>query len=308
MLQQTRVSIVRLRYGEFISRFPTIRSLADAAVDDVVAAWSGLGYYARARNMHAAAEIIMRNHGGRFPNDLAAAGALPGIGPYMSRAVLSIAHGIPVAVVDGNVIRVLSRVCMIPSRSIRVFQAEADRLLDSSAPGDANQALMELGATICTATSPACHRCPVLSLCRARRAGRVGDFPPKRRRPATVASTRTIWVAKDGAGRYWLERRTRPPLQGLWTFPWREEEAVPAAPHLGTVTHAIMNRRYRCEVRLAGDGIVPGEPAGPGRWIDLAGLASLPHSSLVTKTLRILTRQRRGARASGQMPGEGMEG
>jgi len=291
MLQQTRVEVVRPRYVDFISRYPTVRSLADADLDGVLAAWTGLGYYSRARNLHATARIIVRDHAGVFPRELRAALALPGVGPYMSRAVLSIAYGVPVAVVDGNVLRALSRILLLGTRSPAQLQKEADRFLDPDRPGDANEALMELGATICAPTSPRCDDCPVRRHCGAQREGRVADFPTARSR--SVRSTRlatTIWIAGDRTGRFWLERRTRPPLRGLWMFPWRNEPApASGSSHLGTCDHAIMNHRYRCDVRLirGGPERIPGEAAGPGEWIERSGIPAIPHPSLLSKALRV---------------------
>jgi A/G-specific adenine glycosylase len=298
MLQQTRVQVVAPRYLNFLSRFPTVRDLADADIDDVVATWSGLGYYSRARNLHAAARVVAAEMDGAFPRDLKAAQSLPGVGPYMSRAILSIAYGTPAAVVDGNVARVISRTLLIDSNRPSALQQTADILLDPARPGDANQATMDLGATICTPVSPACAECPIRQLCGAHIEGKVDEFPPRKTRPSVGASTvpTTIWVSIDGAGQCWLERRTRPPLAGLWMFPWREspaprrfDSACAGWRHIGVIEHAIMNRRYRCEVLLIGtpSGPVPGNPAGPGRWVDPEKIPALPHSSLLRKSIRL---------------------
>ncbi|HEX7879988.1 MAG TPA: A/G-specific adenine glycosylase, partial [Candidatus Eisenbacteria bacterium] len=166
MLQQTTVATVLPRYESFLERFPTVTAMARAKVEDVLAAWSGLGYYTRARNLHAAAVRVVREHQGVFPKEPAVVRDLPGFGDYSTAAILSIVHGVPLAVVDGNVIRVVSRLAMLPGHAKspalrKAVQIEADRLIDVEEPGDFNQAMMELGARVCTPTSPDCDGCPV---------------------------------------------------------------------------------------------------------------------------------------------------
>ena len=172
MLQQTTVKTVVPYYEKFLGAFPTVADLAAAPIDQVLSRWSGLGYYSRARNLHAAARVIVRDHGGRFPTGPEEALALPGVGAYTAAAILSIAHGLPMAVVDGNVARVLARLLAIrgPIKSSAVRKrlwTSAAVFLDPSAPGDFNQAMMELGATVCTPKSPLCGECPVASWCEA---------------------------------------------------------------------------------------------------------------------------------------------
>src|SRR5580698_2904629 len=167
MLQQTRVAAVIAHYREFLRRFPTVTKLAAAREPSVLAAWSGLGYYRRARMLHAAAKLVARQRGGKFPETSEGWQELPGIGRYTSSAIASIAFGEAVAVVDGNVERVLERVS-----GRRLAQAEiwrrAEALLDRKRPGDFNQAMMELGATVCTPRAPSCLMCPVIELCATR--------------------------------------------------------------------------------------------------------------------------------------------
>ncbi len=167
MLQQTRVAAVIAHYHEFLRRFPTVEKLAAAREASVLAAWSGLGYYRRARMMHAAAKVIVREMGGQFPSSAAAWRELPGIGRYTSAAIASIAFDEPVAVVDGNVERVVARVCGRQLAGEELWAA-AEAMLDRQRPGDFNQAMMELGATVCTPRGPACLTCPVVELCAAR--------------------------------------------------------------------------------------------------------------------------------------------
>jgi A/G-specific adenine glycosylase len=167
MLQQTRVAAVIAHYHEFLRRFPTIKKLAAAREASVLAAWSGLGYYRRARMMHAAAKVIVREHGGRFPSTAEELLALPGIGRYTAAAIASIAFDRPVAVVDGNVERVLQRVSGERLAGEALWTA-ANRLLDAKRPGDFNQAMMELGATVCIPRAPECLTCPVIGMCATR--------------------------------------------------------------------------------------------------------------------------------------------
>jgi len=167
MLQQTRVAAVIEHYRKFLQRFPTVRKLAAARESSVLAAWSGLGYYRRARMLHAAAKMIVNQRGGKFPNSAAGLRDLPGVGRYTAAAVASIAFGEPVPVVDGNVARVLDRLCDARVSNEKAWQAAED-LLDRERPGDFNQAIMELGAIVCTPRAPACLTCPVLDLCATR--------------------------------------------------------------------------------------------------------------------------------------------
>ncbi|HET9551996.1 MAG TPA: A/G-specific adenine glycosylase, partial [Anaeromyxobacteraceae bacterium] len=182
MLQQTQVARVIPFYRRFLEDFPTLQALAAASEEAVLARWSGLGYYARARALRRAAREALARHGG-LPASVEALRALPGFGPYTAGAVASIAFAIPAAAVDGNVARVLARLALVagdpaaaPVR--RRLQALAEALVDPVRPGDWNQALMELGATLCVKPAPRCERCPVAPLCEARRAGRERSVPP----------------------------------------------------------------------------------------------------------------------------------
>src|SRR5437899_9618319 len=176
MLQQTRVTAVVPYYRRFLARFPTVRALARARSEEVLKLWAGLGYYSRARNLHRAANELVAGPSGRFPRELEAALRLPGIGRYTAAAVLSIAYGEPHAALDGNVARVLARLFAVrghlraPPRWAQL-QSAAQKLVAPYAPGDCNQAMMELGASICTPRSPRCVECPVSRWCRAYQLG-----------------------------------------------------------------------------------------------------------------------------------------
>jgi A/G-specific adenine glycosylase len=227
MLQQTRVAAVIPHYRRFLKRFPTVRHLARARPAAVLEAWAGLGYYSRARNLHLAARKIVTRHGGKFPQEWDATLALPGIGRYTAAAILSIAHDRPLAVLDGNVARVLTR---LEARrgdfrrppAWKRLQTAASALLARRAPGDWNQAMMELGATVCTPQAPRCPRCPVARWCRARALGLAERLPVARRKPRKLEVTVAAAVLLDPRGRTLLVRR--PGGDGalfsrLWQFP-----------------------------------------------------------------------------------------
>jgi A/G-specific adenine glycosylase len=191
MLQQTRVAAVVPYFEKFCAAFPNIRALADASQSEVLRMWSGLGYYSRARNMQAAAKQVVGEHAGIFPDTEAQVRGLSGIGQYTTNAILSIAFGKPHAVVEGNVARVIARLAAVrgdlrENGRWTSLQKTADELLSQESPSDWNQAMMELGATICTPQAPKCLICPVEKFCKARRLGIQEAIPEKRRKRATV--------------------------------------------------------------------------------------------------------------------------
>lgn len=204
MLQQTRVETVIPYYARFLERFPTVATLARAPLSDVLAVWSGLGYYRRARNLHAAAAVIAREHGGRVPNTRDGLQSLPGIGAYTAAAIASIAYGVPAAAVDGNVIRVIARWEGFEGRRDeprlkRLVTARAEALAPGPSPGDWTQALMELGATTCLPKEPLCERCPVARACVARRSGRPDRFPDAARAEKPRTEKRVVLIVSDRA-------------------------------------------------------------------------------------------------------------
>jgi len=295
MLQQTTVRTVLPYYGRFLRRFPTLRALSRAPLPALLAAWSGLGYYRRARNLRAAARLIAQRHSGRFPSDPQAARALPGVGRYTAGAVLSIAYGQKEPVLDGNVARVLSRIALVRqgARSAagrRDLWALAQTLAEAAAaPGDLNQALMELGATVCTPLDPVCPRCPVRNVCAARAAGIQESIPPRRRARAPI-TLRTAVALVSRNGRLLMRRRGRTGLMdGLWEFPPLREGSAGGGPRLrslgkvATVRHSITYRRLQVEVHRAR---LLSEPAGSDyRWVSPRRALRLPTSSLVSKIL-----------------------
>jgi A/G-specific adenine glycosylase len=212
MLQQTTVAAVKPYYARFLERFPTVQALAEAPTDAVMQAWAGLGYYSRARNLHAAAKAVVAEHGGRFPDAEAGLRALPGIGAYTAAAIAAIAFDRPAAAVDGNVERVVSRLFLVEAplpKAKGLIRSLAEDLVPHGRPGDFAQALMDLGATICTPKRPACSLCPWLSPCQARASGLQESFPRKAPKNSGVLRRGAAFVAlrEDGA----VLLRTRAP-------------------------------------------------------------------------------------------------
>jgi A/G-specific adenine glycosylase len=213
-------------YERFLERFPTVRDLARASPRDVLRVWEGLGFYRRAQNLHAAAKAIVERHGGEVPRDVAMLEALPGIGPYTAGAIGSIAFGIRAPAIDGNATRVLSRLFRISdgasAHGKRGLLETATALVPEARPGEFNQALMELGATVCTPTSPDCPACPLEHICLARAEGIQGDLPPKQplRRPRVVPVV--FGLVERGDRLLLIRRPERGLLGGLWALPGGE--------------------------------------------------------------------------------------
>lgn len=225
MLQQTRVEAVKERYLAFLDRFPTAESLASASEDEVLKAWEGLGYYTRARNLHAAAKKIAEDG---FPQTFAGVRALPGVGDYTAGAIASTALGLPEPAVDGNVLRILSRLCADPSCTDlpQTKRAYAGLLRDvyPKETADFCEALMELGAIVCLPNgSPLCGECPWKDICRAHLCGQEDAFPVRKEKRERKIVPLTVYVLRFG-GRYALRKRGKGLLSGLWEFPSFEKE------------------------------------------------------------------------------------
>ena len=262
MLQQTRVETVRGYFARFLRAFPDVRALATAPQEAVLKQWEGLGYYARARNLQAAARQLAAP-GRVLPKTSAAWAALPGVGPYTAAAIASISFGEPAPVVDGNVARVLSRLRLLPDdfRKPGPRQALADWLrpaiASADSPGDFNQALMDLGETICHPRDPACAECPLARRCLARRASRQAEFPARTpRKPLPVRRVTALLVRGPG-GRVLLAKRVATPLlKGLWELPEASTLAAPRTRRLGVIEHAFSHFRQTVTV-LQAEGPVP---------------------------------------------------
>jgi len=224
MLQQTQVNTVMPYYRRFLQRFTSLERLARSDLQDVLKVWEGLGYYARARNLHRAAGIIINHHHGILPDGWDNFRKLPGVGDYIAAAVLSIAFEKPYAVVDGNVKRVLARLLLEEapvnkSTSTKIFKEAADRLLSDKDPGIFNQAMMELGAMVCKPQQPLCSACPIQRMCLAYTTGRVGEYPKKLKRSPTPQFNIAVGVVFKNGRVLITRRKPEGLLGGLWEFP-----------------------------------------------------------------------------------------
>ena len=277
MLQQTTVAAVRPYWRAFTRRWSEVGALAAAEDADVMAAWAGLGYYARARNLLACARTVVADHGGLFPRSEAGLLALPGIGPYTAAAIAAICFDAPATVVDGNVERVMARLHAVTDPlpgARRALGARAAAHTPRTRPGDYAQAVMDLGATICTPRAPACAICPLMERCEGRRAGIAADLPRKAPKAPKPVRRAVFWAARDPRGRWLLETR---PAKGLlggmlgWpTTSWAEspEGAPPLAADwraAGAVSHGFTHFALEAEVRVAEAAGTPGR----GEWHDL---------------------------------------
>lgn len=299
LLQQTRIEAGVDYYHRFLTRFPTAEALARASEEEVLRAWEGLGYYRRARLLHRAAREIVDRHGGRVPSDAETLASLPGVGPYTAGAVASIAFGQPVPAVDGNVVRVLSRLFCLEgdvtrAATKRSLQNHARALMPENDPGTYNQALMELGALVCLPKGPRCGRCPVLKWCEARARG-VEATLPRRKAPREVPELPAAFAIVKWDGRVLLVRRARDGLLGgLWSLPGGElrpgEKARPTlrrrvreaaglevqpGAEVGSHVHTFSHKRWDA-VAIRCDLEEPGPLLSDARWASLEELTNLP--------------------------------
>jgi len=279
MLQQTRVAVVEDRYRKFVAQFPSVERLARAREDTVLAAWSGLGYYRRARALHQAAkEIAVRD---AFPGTADELRELPGIGRYTAAAVASIAFGEPVAVVDGNVKRVLERVTQRQGPMQQMAEEDywqaAGKLLDTRRPGDFNQAMMELGALVCLPAQPLCHACPVAGLCSSRGPGERMERPQRRKAVLQYALAR-----RNGSVLLRQRDRESSLMPGMWELPEIGPEKRNATPLL-TLRHSITTTDYSVLVFATKTATTA------GRWVPMGAVERLPLTGLTRKILRKLS-------------------
>jgi len=294
MLQQTRVEAVIPYYRLFLERFPSIETLAAAPETDVLTAWSGLGYYSRARNLHRASKRIAAQG---LPAAYEEVRSLPGVGPYTAAAIASIALDLPHAAVDGNVMRAISRltndaseITSPPAR--RRFAAEAGLLLDPRRPGDFNQAMMELGATVCLPRTPACGSCPVAKFCAARAAGTERELPVKLPKPEAREAPLDLAILERDARVFLIKRAsTERRLADFWELPARQ--LIPRAhgttmekmEKITEFRHQIVNDRFRVAVwRIEIESLHP--PGLPeGNWVEIAELRRIPLTTVTKKAL-----------------------
>lgn len=283
MLQQTTVAAVVPYFERFIKRFPTLASLAKSAIEDVLEHWAGLGYYSRARNLHKASQHLHKNG---FPQTHAELLELPGFGPYTARAVASLAFGEKTGVLDGNVIRVLSRYCGLSTewwkpQGRHQLQMIADELAQVTHPEDLNQGLMELGATICTPQAPACLLCPLTKSCVARETQKITDLPLKKPR-----RTREIWlwqpmIIEDKGKILLVPNHYAPFLKGHWILPGSTERVTKSPKsydYKGTVTH------HDIFVSVKKSTLVS-RPKSETKWVSLSSLEKEIPASLIRKAI-----------------------
>lgn len=297
MLQQTQVDTVRPYYARWLARFPTVHALAVASEQDVLALWEGLGYYRRARQLHRAAQQVSQTG---FPTTFEGWLALPGVGRYTAAALASLAFNQPVAVLDGNVKRVLARLFDVTldvksTAGERELWALAQTLLDPARPGDYNQAMMDLGATVCTPKTPRCTACPLTAHCLAYQRNTQAIRPVTAPRPPTPHHTLNAWVVERAGQVLLAQRPAGGLLGGLWQFPtapadplagWPLQVTAPAP--LITVQHAYTHFRVTVHAHrvrwLAGDP--PPEPRTA--WVDLADLPTYPMGKVDRRIARAL--------------------
>ncbi|MBW3554704.1 MAG: A/G-specific adenine glycosylase [Gemmatimonadetes bacterium] len=301
MLQQTRVDAVIPYYERWMARFPSIEALAGADLDDVLVQWQGLGYYSRARNLHRAAMVVRERLGGRVPREAEELRRLPGVGEYTAGAVASIAFGRRVAAVDGNVRRVLSRLYDLERPRAADLRRLADDLVPAARPGDFNQALMELGATICTPRSPRCDTCPVYRWCRARQLGVQENRPrPKQKKRVPEEHVETAVIVREDGALLLVRRPEEGLLGGMWEPPGEHRPAAVRAlidgadpgPEMEPVVHVFSHKRvtYRPRIHHA---VGASLPDGSGvAWVTgerLSGYAlPVAQARIARRALRLL--------------------
>lgn len=296
MLQQTTVATVGPYFQAFVARWPTVDDLAAAALDEVMAAWAGLGYYSRARNLHACAQAVSAHHGGNFPTTAAALQQLPGIGPYTAAAIAALAFEEPVAVVDGNIERVLTRLhaSPVPVADNRAqIRQWARRLTPKTRPGDYAQALMDLGAMVCRPKAPSCPKCPLKTLCAAYAEGLADRLPTPKAKAAKPIRFGQAYLIENASGALLIDKR--PPkgllggMDGLPTSPWQGQVADPVhgSTPLGLeVRHTFTHFHLKLQLYDAPESIAPQFPSA--RFV--ADLATLALPTLFIKALKAANR------------------
>ncbi len=300
MLQQTRMEVVLGYYERFLARFPTIESLAAASEDEVMAMWSGLGYYSRARKLREGAIDVCARFGGKLPASVDELQTIAGIGRYTAGAIASIAHQVKAPIVDGNVARILSRLMFIrePLGSpalMREAWRRAEQLVSACGePRDFNQGLMELGALICKPAAPACNECPLRGDCMALVMKRVGELPLPKLKRDTQAMRVALYLITDGSGRVLMRRGTGKLMGAMFHLPHGDSSLLEGEPLdvtgatlLGSFRHTITHRRIEFQLFAAELAPRVRETNGEYAWIDPRSMADIPHPSYVRKALSV---------------------
>ena len=290
MLHQTRAHVVVGYFERWLDLFPTLSDLARASERDVLAAWEGLGYYARARRLHAAAQIVVDRHGGRIPSTEAELRELPGVGPYAAAAIAAFAFGARTVAVDGNVRRVGARLLGDPNPSDATVRTRLDALLTADEPSVGTEALIELGATVCTPRRPRCTSCPILAVCTAHREGTQEVVPAKKPKRRVTRRIAYAWVVVRAAD-VWLVRREQDGLLGgLWGVPQRED--APDGATLDPIRHAYSHIDLTVVPVVARHGAPPPPSTTEveGRWVQVDSVAAYPCSRVDRKILDAVRR------------------
>jgi A/G-specific adenine glycosylase len=304
MAQQTRLEVVVEYFPRFLERFPTLEALAGASEDDVVSAWSGLGYYRRARMLRLGAQDVLNRFGGRVPASVDELLSISGIGRYTAGAIASIAHGEKAPIVDGNIVRIVARLAALEAplgspALMREAWLQAEMLVAAcERPRDVNQGLMEIGALICKPRNPLCGECPVSLHCRAYAGGRTAELPVPKEKEATRELHIALYLLLDRRGRVLMRRESGPLMTSLFHLPHGDSSLLGGVPlevsateALGTFRHTVTNRRITFELFAARQPDVvaesPPESFHDYAWIDLAHLDRTPHPSYVAKALRM---------------------
>lgn len=293
MLQQTTVETVIPYYEKFLKRFPTVRSLARADEEEVLRCWSGLGYYSRARNLHRASRIVVEKYEGLLPSKVEDLLSLPGIGRYTAGAIASIAFGQRAPILDGNVTRVLSRLFALAqetksSKGQKTLWKKAEEILPQKNCGEFNQALMELGATVCLPENPLCPQCPIAGICLGRKNPGIFPRPAERTKYKNVSLTAAVVVQGDKF--LLVQRPQKGLLKGMWEFPMTEgsegellrQWPIRSDGALETVRHSVLNRRLKITPLVCRlQGVLPRERTY--RWVSKKEWDRLPTSSMNRK-------------------------
>lgn len=307
MLQQTQVETVIPYYRHFIERYPSLKDLARAHMDDVLKLWEGLGYYSRAKRLIPCASIVYNDYGGVFPKKLVEMLALPGIGPYTAGAILSIAYNIKAPAVDGNVLRVISRIMVydgdISKAKTRVFIEKSVMKITPDDVAGFNQALMELGALVCIPKNPYCNKCPVAFYCKAYKINCVTKYPVKQKKKKAPKLKVNVAVIKNGDRYFMFQRESEGLLGGFWAFPYTIEDANLQLEHIsnvqenfnitlgggvkiGEVKHIFTHQTWLMQIYLYQNVPMYTVDFPKCRWVTLKQMKALPITTAMKKIIK----------------------